>query len=125
MKDRKMEIEVVLPITSKKKMFYSVVTPDGEIIANIGIHAFTKRNEFDDTYSLILEYTMEENTMYQPSQQEINSADFLFSNLVKVLQWDISSVIDIDLSRINDILPIDTKIVKIRKGEKICQNVVN
>ena len=125
MKDRKMVVEVRLPITSEKKMFYSIVNENDDIIANVFIHASVKRNEFEETYSLLLDYSMSENPMYKPSQQEINSADFLFGNLVKVIQWDISSVLDIDLSRINEILPIDVKIVKIRKGEKICPNVVN
>lgn len=107
-------------------MIYRIENKNEDTIAMIYLNAHIKRNEFDESYSFMLEYTLSENPFYKPTQQEINSAEFLFSNLTRVVQWDISSVLDIDLSRINEILPIDINIVKIKESEKeLCLNVAN
>ena len=121
MKDRNSIVEVRLPIMSQKQMFYRIDNKTGDTIAMIYLHVGLKRNEFEESYSLLLNYTMKENPFYKATQQEINSADFLFHNLTKVVQWDISSVLDIDVDRINSILPIDIQIVKIKEKEKLPQ----
>lgn len=121
-KDDKVIVEVRLPITSQNKMYYRLDNENGDTIAMIYLHVGMKRNEFEETYSLLLNYTMKYNPMYKPSEQECNSAEFLFRNLTRVVQWDISSVLDVDVKRINEILPINVRILKL-KGEELCQNV--
>lgn len=121
-KDDKVIVEVRLPITSQNKMYYRLDNENGDTIAMIYLHVGLKRNEFEETYSLLLNYTMKYNPMYKATEQECNSAEFLFRNLTRVVQWDISSVLDVDVKRINEILPINVKILK-TKGEELCQNV--
>lgn len=121
-KDDKVIVEVRLPITSQNKMYYRLDNENGDTIAMIYLHVGMKRNEFEETYSLLLNYTMKYNSMYNATEQECNSAEFLFRNLTRVVQWDISSVLDVDVKRINEILPINVKILKL-KGEELCQNV--
>lgn len=120
MKDSKRIVEVRFPILSQRKMFYTIDTEKGDTIAMIYLAVSVKRNEFEESYSLMLNYTMKENPMYKATQQEWNSAEFLFSNFTKVLQYDMSEVLDIDVERINGILPIPIKINKV-KGETPCQ----
>ena len=121
-KDDKVIVEVRLPITSQNKMYYRLDNENGDTIAMIYLHVGLKRNEFEETYSLLLNYTMKYNSMYNATKQECNSAEFLYRNLTRVVQWDISSVLDVDVKRINEILPINVKILK-TKGEELCQNV--
>lgn len=121
MKDRNIIVECRFPITSSNKMYYTIDNEKGDTIAMIHLHVGMKRNEFEESYSLMLNYQMRWNPMYNPTEQERNSAEFLFSNLTKVIQYDLSSVLDVDVSRINDILPISVKINKV-KGESPCQN---
>ena len=121
MKDRNIVVECRFPITSDNKRYYTIDNETGDTIAMIHLHVGIKRNEFEESYSLMLNYQMRWNPMYNPTEQERNSAEFLFSNLTKVVQWDLSSVLDVDVSRINDILPIKVKINKV-KGESPCQN---
>ena len=121
--DRKIIVECRFPITSENKCYYTIENENGDTIAYIHLHVSTKRNEFDDTTSLLLTYSIRWNTMqyHIRTEQERNSANWLFSNLAKVVQSDLSSVLDVDVERINSFLPLNVKIKKV-KGEPVCQN---
>lgn len=119
MNPREMRVELELPINSSKRMIYTIDNENNDTIAHIFIKVHTRENERENKTSILFDYYMYFNDMYEPTEQEINSAEFLFRNLVNVVQYDLSHTIDIDLSRINDILPIKVKINKIRKGEEI------
>lgn len=118
-------VEVTLPIITKKHRLYNIVNKNGDTIQTIFLSIRTNRNEFEESYTTNLIYELLDNPMYKATEQEYRTSEWLFHNLVKVLQYDLSEVLDVDVNRINQILPIDIKIEKIRKDERICLKEVN
>ena len=124
MEDKRI-VEITLPIITKKHRLYNIVNKNGDTIQTIFLSIRTNRNEFEESYTTNLIYELLDNPMYKATEQEYRTSEWLFHNLVKVLQYDLSEVLDIDVNRINQILPIDIKIEKIRKDERICLKEVN
>lgn len=118
-------VEITLPIITKKHRLYNIVNKNGDTIQTIFLSIRTNRNEFEESYTTNLIYELLDNPMYKATEQEYRTSEWLFHNLVKVLQYDLSEVLDVDVNRINQILPIDIKIEKIRKDERICLKEVN
>ena len=118
-------VEVTLPIISKKHRLYNIVNQTGDTISTIFLSVRTIRNEFEESYTTQLIYELLDNPMYKATEQEYRTSEWLFHNLVKVIQYDLSTTLDVDLDRINKILPIDIIIEKISKGERICLKEVN
>ena len=125
MMETKRIVEVTLPIITKKHRLYNIVNKTGDTISTIFLSVRTIRNEFEESYTAQLIYELLDNPMYKATEQEYRTSSWLFSNLVKVIQYDLSEVLDIDLLRINQILPIDIQIEKVRKDERICLKEVN
>ena len=124
MEDKRI-VEITLPIITKKHRLYNIVNKNGDTIQTIFLSIRTNRNEFEESYTTNLIYELLDNPMYKATEQEYRTSEWLFHNLVKVLQYDLSEVLDVDVNRINQILPIDIKIEKIRKDERICLKEVN
>ena len=75
-----------------------------------------KLSELDANVHIKMDFTMEQNTLFTPTEQEWQECKWLFQNLVKVIGYDLSSLVDENVcDRINSALPTHMKIYK--KGE--------
>lgn len=100
---------------------FNVTNKSGDTISWIELATTYEVNSYNDAVEVFIKLRMTFNEFYNASEQERNSADFLFSNLTNTMGYDISEVLNIDENRINNILPIDIKLTRMEKENIKCQ----
>ena len=120
-KERKRMLSVTITKHHDWHPIFDVTNKEGDIISWIELATTYETNSLTDSVDVFVKLRMTFNDFYDATSQERNSADFLFSNLTNTLGYDISEVLNIDESRINDILPIDIKLTRMEKENIKCQ----
>ena len=120
-KERKRMLSVTITKHHNWHPIFNVTNKSGDTISWIELATTYENNSLTDSVDVFVKLRMTFNDFYDATQQERNSADFLFSNLTNTLGYDISEVLNIDESRINDILPIDIKLTRMEKENIKCQ----
>ena len=115
MKERKRILSITFSKHHDRRKIFEVVNEQKDVIAWIEFATTYEVNEQGDYVDVFIKLRMDFNLFHTSTEQEINSADFLFNNLTNTMGYDVSEVFNIDESRINDILPINVKLQRVEK----------
>lgn len=121
MKERKRMLSITITKPQTWHKIFEIVNQNGDVISWIELCSTYNENSFTDSVDVFIKLRMTFNSFYQHTKQELNSADFLFENLTQTLSYDISEVLNVDESRINDILPINIKLQRVEKENVVCR----
>ena len=120
-KERKRMLSVTITKRHDWTTIFEVVNNTNDTISWIEMATTYETNSLTDSVDVFVKLRMKFNDFYDANTQERNSADWLFSNLSNVIGYDLSEVLNVDESRINDILPINVKLQRLGKENLKCQ----